>query len=59
MDPDLVASQLTRPQALGTKRNEIRLTLANANDARLISKYLPARMTSIMPQPIMCPDDHF
>jgi hypothetical protein len=58
-DPDLVESEVTHPQALDTKRNEIGLTLANAHDALLISKDLPAHMNAIMPQPIMGPDDHF
>jgi hypothetical protein len=58
-DPDFVESEVTRPQALGTKRNEIHLTWANAHDALLMSKYLPAHMHAIMPQPIMGPDDHF
>jgi hypothetical protein len=58
-DPLLVAPVITCSQQLGDKRNKIRLTQANANDARMISKYLPARMDTIMPQPIMGPDNHF
>jgi hypothetical protein len=58
-DPLLVAPAITRSQQLRNKRNKIRLTQANADDARMISKYLPACMDTIMPQPIMGPDDHF
>jgi hypothetical protein len=58
-DPDLVESKTTRPQTLGTRRNGIRLTHANDTGARLISKYLPDQTKSIMPQPIMGPDNHF
>jgi hypothetical protein len=59
LDLDLVRVKTNRPQTLGDKRNEIRLTRANANDARMLSKYLPAHMHQIMPQPALGPDDHF
>jgi hypothetical protein len=58
-DPLLDAPAVTRSQQLGDKRNEIHLTQANANYAWMISKYLPARMDIIMPQPVIGPDDHF
>jgi hypothetical protein len=58
-DPNLVDTEITHSQALNVKCNEIRLTWANANDARMISKYLPAHMFDIMPKPVIGPDDHF
>jgi hypothetical protein len=58
-DLDLVNTISDHPQTLGEKRNEVRLTWANANDAQMLSKYLRAKMNQIMPQSALGPDDHF
>jgi hypothetical protein len=55
LDPNLVDTESTCPQTLGDKRNHIRLQRANANDARMLSKYLPSHMKNIMPQPPLGP----
>jgi hypothetical protein len=52
----------TKPPAsprIPTKRNNVRLKLANEGDHKTMSKYLPSSLESFLMAPVVGPDDSF